>query len=78
MTNPSDCTDLVWLYSAELDATSADSPLPADIQLSIDSDSNTVSWDSLTANGGIYDPSFMYGVYTILVTGTLMDAHYTS
>ena len=37
ISSPSDCTDTFWIYTAELDASSIDSPLPSNLQITVDS-----------------------------------------
>ena len=45
ITNPTTCSDTIWLYTIALDSSSPNSPLPANLQFSINSLTNTVSWN---------------------------------
>ena len=70
ITNPTDCTDVQWMYWANLDPSSTSSPFPPGLQVSIDGGNHLFSWGRIPGFIGDIVP----GSYLIQVTGVVPES----
>ena len=76
--DPGTCNDATWRYTAELSASSTDSPFPANFALSVDTVNTELNWGTADGLPIGYDPSNDYGTYQFTVKGVLDDGAFTT